>query len=151
MRSCNRSLVRGSAICLLAMSAAALAGDSTLDPCKLVTNAEVEQVVGKLKSGPTSGQIERVKTCEYEFVNGDDSFSLWLFPVEAMDRARKQLKDLVPVKGLGEEAFIHHDLHMDFTDLFFRKGNAVLKVSLEETEHSEAQVQTLARKAASRM
>ena len=55
--------------------ASALAGDSQpgdpkLDPCSLLTRAEVEQVVGKLKSNPTSSRVERLLMCEYELPNG---------------------------------------------------------------------------------
>src|SRR5262245_57727154 len=84
-------------------SAAAHADDPTVDPCSLLTKAEVEQSVGKLKAAPKSGRNDRLLTCEYQFANDKNELLVWVMPATAMDRARKQFKDLTPVKGLGEE------------------------------------------------
>src|SRR6185503_19742953 len=48
---------------LLMGRAEALTGDPTIDPCSLVSEAEVVQTIGKPKGAPRSGKNDRVLTC----------------------------------------------------------------------------------------
>lgn len=138
---------------LLMERAEALTGDPTIDPCSLVSKVEVEQTIGKLKAAPRSGKNDRVLTCDYEFVDDANELSVWVYPTAVMERARKSLKDLVPVKGLGEEALlVRHDPTLDFTRLFVKQGNAVVEVSVPVAmPGAAAKVEALARKAVGRM
>jgi hypothetical protein len=151
MGALHRLILSCSSLCLAFMSTAVLAADPTADPCALLSKAEIEQVIGKLKSTGRPSQFERVRTCDWEFVNDASGLSLWLFPAEGMERARKQYKDLIAVKGLGEEAFIHHNLRLGRTEIYVKKGNAMFEVSVPEGEGDEAKVQALARKAVARL
>ncbi len=60
-------------LCLLAVAAMKLPVDAappTLGPCMLVTRAEVEQVMGKLKGAPRDETLAEAKLCVYESANG---------------------------------------------------------------------------------
>jgi hypothetical protein len=138
--------------CLMAVSMSAQAADPAIDPCSLLSKTEVEQTLGKLKSAPRSGKNDRLLTCDYEFVDDSNGLSVWVYPAEAIERARKEFKDRVAVKGLGEEAFLHRDPRTDYTDLFFKQGNAVVEVSVPTaTKGADAKVEALARKALGRL
>jgi hypothetical protein len=125
--------------------------DAAPTPCSLVATAEVEQVVGKLKGPPTSDQEGSAAWCNYEFANGKDAMEVWVFPAEGIDRARKQSKKPVTVKGLGEDAFLERGMHgFDYVDLFIKKGNTTIKLSLKETGGDEEKLKTLGKKAIGR-
>lgn len=139
------------AVCLALMTSSAWAADSTIDACSLLTKSEVEQALGKLKAAPKSDHIEVIRTCDYEFAAEPQTLSVWVFPQRAMDRARKQYKNVTLLQGLGQDAFLHADLENDMTEIFVLQGNATLKLSLPESKDSEAKVQALARKAVARL
>jgi len=139
------------ALLCVSMAAAALDGDPTDDPCTLATRADVEQVVGKLKAAPSSSHFERVRTCEYDFVDPKQGFSLWLFPATGIDRARKDLSPRSPVAGLGQEAFVHHNPRSENTELYVKQGNATLMFSMPESTDAPAKLQALARRALPRL
>ena len=139
------------AVCLGLATSSAWAGDPTIDACSLLTKSEVEQVLGKLKGAPKSDHIEVIRTCDYELTAASQALSVWVFPQRAMERARKEYKNVTPVKSLGQEAFIHADLENDMTEIFVLQGNATLKLSLPESKDSETKVQALARKAVARL
>jgi hypothetical protein len=133
-------------------SANALDGDPTVDPCSLVTVAEVEQTIGKLQAPPRSGKNDRLLTCSYKFVDDANALDVWVYPAALMERARKQLKDRIPVKGLGEDAFTRVNPDTDYKDLFVLKGNAVVEVSVPmKTPGADAKLAALARKAIGRL
>jgi len=120
-------------------------------PCSLLTNAEVEQVIGKVKGTPKADKEGEAGWCNYEFVNGKDAFEVWVFPADGIDRGRKQAKKPVAVKGLGEVAFMNRGMHgLDYVDLFIKKGTVTLKLSLHETAGDEEKLKKLARKALGR-
>ena len=91
------------AICLgsVAMGSVTLAAPP--EPCSLLTAAEIEQVVGKLNGSPKTDKEGGVPRCAYEFANGKDAMEVWVFPGDAIDRARKRAKNPVVVKGLGDD------------------------------------------------
>jgi hypothetical protein len=126
--------------------------DAAPTPCSLVAIAEVDQVVGKLKGPPTSDQEGSAAWCNYEFANGTDAMEVRVFPAEGIDRARKQSKKPVTVKGLGEDAFIERGMHgLDYVNLFIRKGKTTIQLSLKETAGDEEKLKTLGRKATDRL
>jgi hypothetical protein len=91
-------------------------------------------------------------TCDYQFADGANELLVWVMPATAMERARKQFKDLTPVKNLGEEAFTHHDETFDYTVVYFRKGNAVVEIGVPAAAKDGAsKVKALAAKAAGRL
>jgi hypothetical protein len=146
-----RGFATSIALLAFSLTAAALDGDPTDDPCTLATRADVEQVIGRLKSAPASSHFERVRTCEYEFANATQGFSLWLFPASGIDRARRDLSPRSPVPGLGEEAFVHHNTRSGNTELYVKQGNATLMFSAPEAHDAPSKLQALARKALPRL
>jgi hypothetical protein len=54
----------------------ALAAPPAVDPCKLLTHAEIEQVIGKLKGGPVGESIGNAVTYTYEFADGKGAFEI---------------------------------------------------------------------------
>jgi hypothetical protein len=126
-------------------------GAPAIEPCSLVTRAEAEQVIGKLKADPKPHQQERVKICEFESASGTDSLELWVFPESGLDRARDQHKDLKTVTDLGQPAFIRRNTDIDWIELFTRKGAVTLEVTMKASAGAEEKVRNLARKALSRM
>jgi len=121
------------------------------EPCSLLTAAEVEEVVGKLKGVPKANKEGAAGWCNYEFANGKDAFEVWVFPADGIDRARKQAKKPVPVTGLGDDAFMNRGMHgLDYVDLFIKKGAVTIKLSQHETAGDEEKLKQLAQKALDR-
>ncbi len=147
-RSSKPVLFMSVSLCLSNMLVAqpSLAGPP--DPCSLLTTAEVEQVVGKLKGPPTSDKEGAASWCNYEFANGKDALEVWVFPSEAIGQGRKISKNPVTVKGLGDDAFMDRGMHgLNYVNLYVKKGGTTINVSLQETAGDEAKVKALAQKA----
>lgn len=147
-RSSKPVLFMSVSLCLSNMLVAqpSLAGPP--DPCSLLTTAEVEQVVGKLKGPPTSDKEGAASWCNYEFANGKDAMEVWVFPSEAIGRGRTISKDPVTVKGLGDEAFMDRGMHgLNYVNLYVKQGGTTINVSIQETAGDEEKVNALAQKA----
>ena len=56
--------------------ATALAGAPKVAPCSLLTNADVEQVIGKLAGNPKQESEGNAAWCNYEFANGKDAMEV---------------------------------------------------------------------------
>jgi hypothetical protein len=136
---------------LLACALALAADDPSVDPCTLLTKAEVEHIIGKVKGTPASGQEERAAYCVYQFANGMDALELWVFPASGLERAKESIKTRSPVIGLGQEAFITRNEDIPYIDLFLRKGNVTLEVTMKESPGDEEKVKAIAKKALSRL
>lgn len=127
------------------------AAPPAIDPCKLITTVEVEQVVGKLKGAPAGESIGNAVTCNYEFVNTKDAFEIWASGNYAFATMRKDAKNAVSVKGLGDDAFMDRGaLGLDYVDLYIKKGTALVKLSLRETTGDEEKLKALGHKAVGR-
>lgn len=130
----------------------------SIDPCTLVSKADVEQIVGKLKTDPKSWRDGRAWFCGYEFANGRDSLNVMLYPASGLDRIRQELKDrqelnnVQPLNNLGFDAFIYHSTrYIDEMQLFARKGSVTLEVTLTQSPGADERVKSIARKALSRL
>lgn len=124
------------------------AAPPNVDPCALLTIAEVEQTVGALKGKPTGDKEGDAAWCNYEFANGKDAMEVWVFPSEAIGRGRAISKNPVTVKGLGDEAFMDRGMHgLNYVNLYVKKGHTTINVSIQETAGDEEKVKALAEKA----
>lgn len=142
-------LLMGAAI---AASTARAQAPAHADPCSLITRAEVEHIVGKLKAAPKADKEGQASWCNYEFANGKDAFEIWVFPGEGIDRARRVAKSGTTVKGLGEDAFLTRGLHgLDYVNLYVRKNNRTINLALQYTSGDEDKVKALAQRALARM
>jgi len=142
----------GSLIVLgIILNTVSLAASPAVDPCTILTKAEVEQVIGKLKGAPRGDSEGAARWCNYEFADGKDAFEVWVFPADGIERGRKQAKKPVAVKGLGDDAFLNRGMHgLDYLDLFIKKGAVTVKLSLKESAGDEDKVKALAQKAIAR-
>jgi hypothetical protein len=129
-----------------------LAAAPAVDACTLVTPAEVEQIVGTLKTPPRLIRAEKVLTCEYVFVNEHEALTLWVFPSAALARAKQFAKSaLVPVSGFGTGAFLYRDAALGYIELWLKKGDRVLQVMLKAAPGDEEKVKAIATKALGRL
>lgn len=141
-----------SIITTIGMFSMSTPSDAAPAPCALLTAAEVEQVVGKLSGAPKADQEGSAAWCNYEFANGTDAMEIWVFPVDGIERGRAKAKTSMVVKGLGEDAFIVRGMHgLEYVNLFIKKGNTTIQISLKETSGDEEKVKTLGKKAVGRM
>ena len=135
----------------IAWSPFVVAAPPNIDPCTLLTPAEVEHVIGQLQGNPKADKEGQAAWCNYTFANGKDAMEVWVFPAEAIDRGRKQAKKPVAVKGLGDEAFMDRGMHgLDYIDLFIKKGTVTVQLSLKETTGDEDKLKALGQKAVGR-
>ncbi len=119
-----------------------------VDPCSILTTTEVEQAVGPLKGTPTGDKEGEAAWCNYEFANGKDLMEVWVFPADAINRGRKVSKNPVPIKGLGDDAFMDRGMHgINYVNLFIKKGATTVKLSIQETAGDEEKLKALGQKA----
>jgi hypothetical protein len=55
---------------------ATIAAPPAVDPCKLLTPTEIEQVIGKLTGMPIGHTIGNAVTCSYQFSSNNDEFEI---------------------------------------------------------------------------
>ena len=128
-----------------------VAAPPTIDPCTLLTQAEIEHVIGPLQGKPQADTEGQAAWCNYAFANGTDALEVWVFPAEGIDRGRNEAKQPIAVKGLGEEAFMERGMHgLDYVDLFIKKGTVTVRLSLKETAGDEDKLKALGQKAVGR-
>ena len=101
------------------------------DPCKLVTTAEIEQIVGRLKSAPKAGDIAAGDvSCEYAPVKGPSWINIRLHDGDLSAwRQRNGGKNPVSLPEFGKDAFMNPDFEGS-ADLYARKGSLILRVSM---------------------
>jgi len=141
--------------------AAMLAGGSSLaagaaaavpDPCKLITVTEIEQIVGPLNgaprsSDPATGQI----TCSYEPAKGPSYVDVNLHEGELSAwKSRNGGKSPVSLPEFGKDSFVNPDSDGS-TELFAKKGNLILHVSLPSASTAVAMAKAIAKKALTRL
>lgn len=128
------------------------AAPPAVDPCALISTADIEQIVGRLGSAPSGDSEGDARWCNYEFANGEDSMEIWVLPADALVRARDKAKSPIATPGLGNEAFMVRKLNgIDYLDLFVRKGDVTMNIALHETASDEQKLIALARKAIERL
>jgi hypothetical protein len=136
---------------LVVVRFSAIAAQENVDPCGLLTIAEVEQVIGKVKGQPAGDKEGQASWCNYEFVNGKDAMEVFVFPADGIERGRKASKKPVTVKGLGDDAFMDRGMHgIDYVNLFIKKKDVTVKLSLKESAGDEDKLKVLAQKAVGR-
>lgn len=122
------------------------------DPCKLITVAEMQEIVGRLKGAPKgtdpkSGEI----SCGYEPSSGpsfvdialhDGDLSAW--------KKRHGGKSPLALPEFGNDAFVNPNFN-DYADLYAKKGSVVLRVTMPKGPQSVEAVKAIARKALARL
>ena len=122
------------------------------DPCKLVTVAEMQQIMGPLNGAPTgtdpkSGEI----SCSYSPAKGPSFVEITLHDGDlASWKKRNGGKNPVAVPEFGADAFINPDFQ-DWADLYAKKGGLILRVTMPKGAQSMEAVKAIARKALPRL
>lgn len=134
------------------LAGAACAAPATPDPCKLVTVAEMQQIVGPLNgapkgSDPRSGEI----TCSYTPAKGPSFVDVTLHDGDlAQWKKRNGGKNPVALPEFGADAFVNPDIN-GWADLYAKKGGLVLQVTMPKGPTSVEAVKAIARKALARL
>lgn len=140
------------AVLLLAATGPSRSGAAApdVDPCSLVTKAELEQVLGKLKSGPKPGLSVGAedKVCEYVGDEGRTA-SITLHPGEKWEFAKAIFPNKTTVSGFGDEAFARRD--SSGVDLYVKKGDTILVVRVSKRASDLEMAKALVKKALSRL
>lgn len=156
-----KSLTRWSSRLLLGSMAAIFAGGSTHfvkaapaipDPCKLITPVELEQIAGPLKGAPKPGDIASGDvSCEYTPVKAPSWISVRLHDGELNYwRGRNGGKNPVSLPEFGKDAFVNPDFEGS-ADLYAKKGNLILRVSIPKGPMAVDMIKAIAKKALSRL
>ena len=151
------SITTGAAFTLALLGAAvsitaAQAAPAPPNPCKLATVAEIEQIVGPLKSAPRatdpkSGEI----TCAYEPAKGPSFIDISLHDGDlAAWKKSNGGKNAVMVPEFGPGAFATPDFQ-DFAEVYAKKGDFVLRISVPKSAQGVETVKAIARKALPRL
>lgn len=122
------------------------------DPCRLITVAELEQIVGPLEGVPRHGDIEAGEVwCEYTPVEGPSFINISLHDGELKAwRERNGDENSVSLPAFGADAFLNPDFQ-GYTDLYAKKGDLILEVSMPVGPTAVERVKAITEKALSRM
>ena len=136
----------------LSLSLVAMAAPPAVDPCKLLTPAEVEQVVGKLKGAPASETLGHGVRCGYDFADEKNEFEIWTSAASWSKALHKDAKQPVMASGLGDEAFMDRGkVDPEDVDLYIRKGTTLIVLMTRKGPGDEEKLKTLGRKAVGRL
>jgi len=122
------------------------------DPCKLVTVAEMQQIVGPLKEAPratdpASGEI----TCTYSPATGPTFVDVTLHDGDlAAWKQRNGGKNAVSLPEFGNGAFATPDFQ-GFAEVYATKGSVILRVSVPKGPLAVETVKAITRKALPRL
>jgi len=154
-KAASRFLVSSWLVVVLSclMAAPLSAGRSIPDPCKLITLAELEEIVGKISKGPTpadpsSGEV----SCEYTVAKDSSWFMIDLHEGN-FDDMRKRFggKSPASVPEVAKDAFLNEQ-YADFSaELFAKKGDLALRVSMPKGPSAAAKIKAVAKKAFPRL
>lgn len=122
------------------------------DPCKLITMAELAQIVGPLKGNPKPGNINSGDiSCEYAPVTGPAWIDVRLHDGELADwKSRNGGKTPVSLPDLGKDAFVNSDFE-GFADLYAKKGALILRVTMPKGPKAVDELKAIAKKALTRL
>ncbi len=139
--------------------AAILAGGSSLaaradmaipDPCKLITVTEMQQIVGPLDGTPKRTDYGEVN-CSYTTAKGPSFIDISLVEGDLADvRRRDAHKNAISLPDFGKDAFVNPNFQ-DFADLYAKKGNLILRVTLPMGPTAVDTAKAIAKRALTRL
>lgn len=141
----------------ICLKCALIIASATVDPCTLVTAAEVQAVVGVAIAAPQRTDADPWRTCTYKSVVSGHMLEITALDIEQADfeRGMKILKHGLPVgSGMGPDAYTQHG---GSGNLFVWKKGTELTFHLEDQsgntspEKREEGQEKLARIALSRL
>ncbi|MEO8051204.1 MAG: hypothetical protein ABI833_12380 [Acidobacteriota bacterium] len=120
------------------------------DPSKLVATSELDQIIGPLKGTPKPGGPGEV-SCEYTPAKAPAWFSIALHDGDLRDwKTRNGGKSPISVAEFGAGAFVNPDFYGS-AELYAKKGNFILRVSIPKGPTSVDTIKAVARKALPRL
>jgi len=120
------------------------------DPCKLITAAEIEAIAGPLKGASVQGSAGDV-SCEYSPAKGPSWINVRLHEGELSYWKKRNGGDKpVALPEFGKDAFMNPDFDGS-VELYAKKGNFVLRVSMPTDPAAVNMVKAIARKALARL
>lgn len=149
----SRWLLCGIAMVLACGSEGVLSAAPGLpEPCKLITAAEMEQIAGPLKRAPKPGDIAAGDvSCEYSPVKTATWIRVGLHDGElAYWKRRNGGKNPVSLPEFGPGAFVNPDSEGS-ADLYAKKGNLILRVSMPKGATAVDTLKAIAKKALPRL
>jgi hypothetical protein len=146
---------------LLCGVAVLLTGGSTMavkaapplpDTCKLITAAELEQIAGPLKGAPKPGDAASGDvSCEYKPAKTAAWISIRLHDGElSYWKSRNGGKNPIALPEFGKDAFVNPDFEGS-ADLYAKKGNLILRISMPKGPTAVDMVKAIAKKALPRL
>ncbi len=122
------------------------------DPCKLITVAELQAIVGALQGAPKPGDIASGDvSCEYTPVTGPRWIDVRLHDGDLVSWRRRQGgPSPVMLPEFGKDAFANPD-DSGSADVFAQKGALILRVSLPKSPQAVETAKAIARKALPRL
>ncbi len=138
-----------------------LAGSSTIavaadfaipDPCSLITVEEMQQIVGPLDGAPEASDPKSgIISCSYIPKDGPSFVEISFHEGDlAVLRKSASNKDAASLPEFGKDAFVTPNAY-EYTDLYAKKGNLILQVSLPMGPDAVATVKAIAAKAFGRL
>ena len=122
------------------------------DPCKLITQAELEQIAGPMKGAPKPGDIASGDvSCEFQPAKTPAWISIRLHDGElSYWKRRNGGTNPLSLPEFGKDAFVNADSEGS-ADLFAKKGNLILRVSMPKGPTAVEMVKAIAKKALPRL
>jgi hypothetical protein len=122
------------------------------DPCKLITMAELQAIVGALQGAPKPGDIASGDvSCEYTPVKGPRWIDIRLHDGDLVSWRRRQGgPSPVMLPEFGKDAFANAD-DSGSADVFAQKGGVILRVSLPMGPQAVETAKAITRKALLRL
>jgi hypothetical protein len=148
----SRLLSGMTAVAIGIASSLAHASAPTPNPCSLVTVAEMQQIVGPLSeppraTDPSSGE----NTCTFTPASGPSFIDVTLHEGDlAALRNSASYKNAQALPDFGKDAFVSPNFQ-DYADLYAKKGNLIVRVTLPMGPKSVETAKSIARKALARM
>jgi hypothetical protein len=135
------------------VSCSAGAGPTAPDPCTLVTVSELEEIVGKIKEGPKSGdQKSGDLSCLYVTANHSAWIEIRLHEGD-FELMKKSFGGKAPaaVPDLGKDSFLNENYQEFSAELFTKKGTLALRVSMAKGPAAREKLTAIAKKALLRL
>ncbi len=149
-RLLSRSFLYGVAVVSCGPALTLGAPPAIPDPCKLATTSELEQIVGPLKGAPKPGGPGDV-SCEYTPAKAPAWFRIALQDGDLKYwKTRNGGANPISVAEFGADAFVNSDSYGS-AELYAKKGNFVLRVSIPKGPTSVDTIKAIARKALPRL
>lgn len=124
-----------------------------IDPCSLVTRAEMEQIVGKLNGDPRPSPFmeEGDHACQYTLGNASEMVEVRVHPALGFDRAKRGAKMHTSVSGFGREAFLNRNAELEVLEFWVSKGNVLLEVNMPLPGSTIDKIKAIATRALTRL